>query len=527
LQILDAEQSSILVLMKKKLFIVSFFLVLLLKAQVPSDIPQSGLQAFWPFSGNANDASDNHRHGTPHGVTLTKDRFGNDSSAYSFNGKSDFITTEYEGVLGNHPRAVSFWALCLKNGTGKALVVWGNNDQFPKAGCRFGCAFGGSFYKDQGDKFLGATIEVSDAGVTFEGQEPVDDGTWHHYVFQFHKGYVKYVQVYQDGMLLTHETHRFYKNCRINTRPENTVTFGALFCRHDTDSYFQGFLDDVAIYDRALSREEINALYLARDPNEKIHILKWITPILAVILFVLLIIWFIRLRVKNLVEKEKEKIQLEKNWYDQENRVLKAQMDPHFIFNALNSIQQFIIVNDNEKAQLYLSTFAQLIRMQLESNTNETIKLKQEIVILEKYLEIESLRFNNAFDHEIIIDKSIDTASLFIPYFLVQPFVENAIHHGLLPKIGYKELTIKFEMPNPETLICTVDDNGIGRANSGLKETPFKTKSLGVNFVAQRLLIMSKMDKKKYGVQITDKFNADGSSAGMRVSITMPIQKKP
>ncbi|MES2678833.1 MAG: histidine kinase [Bacteroidota bacterium] len=511
---------------KKLLFTGLLFLTTLSNAQVPSDIPQKGLQAFWPFSGNAHDVSGNQRHGTPHGAIMTNDRFGNDSSAYSFNGLTNYITTQYAGILGSHPRAVSFWALAFKNGTGKALVVWGNNDQFPNAGGRFGCAFGGSFYKDYGDTYIGATIEVSDAGVTFEGQEPVDDGKWHHYVFQFDKHYVKYVQVYQDGMLLTHETHRFYKNCRINTRLENTVTFGALFNRNDTDSYFKGFLDDVAIYDRALSRDEINALYLARDPNEKTEILKWIPPFLGVILCVLLIIWFIRLRVKNLVEKEKEKIHLEKNWYEQENRVLKAQMDPHFIFNSLNSIQQFIIVNDNEKAQLYLSTFAQLIRMQLESNTSENISLKQEIIIIEKYLEIESLRFNNAFDHEIIIDKSINTGSLFIPYFLVQPFVENAIHHGLLPKIGYKELTITFEIINTDILSCTVDDNGIGRKNSGLKETPFKTKSLGVNFVEQRLLIMSKIDNRKYGVEITDKVNPDGSSAGMRATITMPIQRK-
>ena len=516
--------------MKQPFLIV---LILLLgnhaRGQNASGLPQKGLQAFWPFSGNANDVSGNKRHGKPYGVSLAKDRFGNENNAYYFNGVSDFITTPYEGILGARPRAVSFWAIVYYNYNypkGVAGITWGNNAQFPNAGGRFDCCFGSCWTCDLKDKFIGATIDVADAGATYEGQEPVTDGKWHHYVFQFDKKYVKDVEIYQDGLLLTHEPYRFYENNLINTRPSVNVTFGALFFPKDTTNFFKGFLDDIAIYDRTLSPKEINAIYTLQDPKIKTNHLKWFLPLLALITLIFLIIWIIRLRVNTLVNKEKEKIQLEKKWYEQENRVLKAQMDPHFIFNALNSIQQFIIVDDNEKAQLYLSTFAQLIRMQLESNTNEDISLAQEIEILEKYLEIESLRFNNAFDHEIIIDKSIDAASIYIPYFLIQPFVENAIHHGLLPKHGYKELTIIIEKEDEKTLKCTVEDNGIGRKNSDFKEIPFKTKSLGVNFVQQRLLIMSKIENRHYSVEITDKEDEKGNSLGTYAVITLPIQTK-
>ena len=514
--------------MKEKIVVLFlFFTWPIFKAQLPPEIPQAGLQAFWPFSKNANDVSGHKRHGQPHGVMLTKDRFGNKNSAYYFDGNSDFITVAYEGVLGNHPRAVSFWANASDTPkTGYTLINWGSNKQFPDAGGRFDCCFGSCFVCKPNEHFIGATMEVSDAGATYEGHEPVLDGKWHHYVFQFNRKSVKDAEIYQDGLLLTHEPYRFYENTLINTKPEVSVTLGALFLSIDTIAYFKGSMDDVMIYDRVLSIEEITALYTAPDPNKKIDILKWLPVFFVVLLFILLIVWFIRLRVKNLVSKEKEKIQIEKKWYEQETRVLKAQMDPHFIFNSLNTIQQFIIVNDNEKAQLYLSTFAQLIRMQLESNTNENISLKQEIEILEKYLEIESLRFNNAFDHEIILPKNLDTGSIFIPYFLIQPFVENAIHHGLLPKIGYKELTITIEIENDKTLKCTVEDNGIGRNVTGLKETPFKTKSLGVNFVQQRLLIMSKIESRNYSVEITDKINTEGASTGTRAVIRMPIQSK-
>ena len=504
-------------LMKKKLFILFFFVGLVIKAQLPGSIPKNGLQAFWSFSGNAHDISGNKHDGTVHGAALVSDRFGNKEGAYSFNGTSDNISTEYEGIMGANSRAVSFWAKMTEAVKAMPAVSWGDNHLGTGAGARFGCAFN---YKSQG-----ATIEVSDAGITYDTHSDVADGNWHHYVFQFNKPLLNRIEVYQDGVLLTHKGHLFYSTTPINTTGDFKVHFGAVIYS-DISVFFKGQLDDIAIYNRILSEKEILSLYNAPDPNKTRVFIKWTLISLAILFCFVLIIWFIRLRVKKLVTKEKEKIQVEKKWYEQENRVLKAQMDPHFIFNALNSIQQFIIVNDNEKAQLYLSTFSQLIRMQLESNTSENISLKQEIEIIKKYLEIESLRFNNAFDYEIVIDKTMDTSAIYIPYFLIQPFVENAIHHGLLPKIGYKELTITIEMKDPKTLACTVEDNGIGRKNSISKETPFKTKSLGVNFVEQRLLIMSKIENINYRVIITDKETEDGISKGTRAVITLPVTFK-
>jgi two-component sensor histidine kinase len=515
-------------LMKRILCILLFGCWRLLPAQVPESIPKNGLQGYWPFNGDASDASGYNWHGLTHGnIKLEADRFGKPNSAYFFNGISDYITTNYEGILGSHPRAVSFWAVVRHNGRGMPGILWGDDGQFPNAGGRFNCCFGSCYTcetEKQGD-LIGATIDCSDAGVTFEGQEPVTDGQWHHYVFQFDGKYVRDVVVYQDGLLLTHEPYRFYKNCLVNTRPNTKVMFGALFA-DSTPLYYKGLMDDIAIYDRVLSTQEIKQIYLAPDPNAKTNYLKWLPAFLGIVLLTLLVVGFIRLRVKKLVTREKEKIQVEKKWYEQENRVLKAQMDPHFVFNSLNTIQQFIIVNENEKAQLYLSKFSRLIRKLLESNLNESISLQEEIDMYEKYLEIESMRFNNIFDYEIIVDKSIDVATTYIPHFLIQPFIENAIRHGLLPKLGYKELDIVFTRENEKTLLCTVEDNGIGRKNSAPGEYPGKTKSLGVTFVQQRLLLMSKMDKREYNVTIIDKEDEQGNGKGTKVIIKLPIITK-
>lgn len=498
--------------MKITLFLCCFFCILVpAKAQIEG-IPTDGLKAFWSFTGNANDMSGNARHGTGHHLQLTKDRFGNENSAYFFNGDSSCIFTHYPGILSNKPRCISFWAVVYDSVLYLPVVSWGRNGGALHPGELFTC---GLNYNAQG-----ASVDISGARLTFEVTEPVCDGIWHHYVFQFNKKRLRDVEVYQDGTLLTHEPYRFLKTTPVKTRLGAYVTLGASV---DSSRFFKGKLDDVAIYDRALGLKEILSLYGAPDPTKKPDYLKWLFFILVTALAFLLIFLIVRLRVNAALKKEKEKFELEKKWFEQENRVLKAQMDPHFIFNSLNSIQQFIIVNENDKAKQYLSTFSQLIKMQLERTTSENISLAQELEIIEKYLLIESLRFNNAFDYRITFENIQDTEIIHIPSLLIQPFIENALHHGLLPKLGNKELNIHFRYEDDRTLRCEVDDNGVGRKNPTAKQTAYKKKSLGVNFVQQRLANLSKIEKYPYGVEIIDKEDMDGNCSGTCIIIKIPI----
>lgn len=289
--------------------------------------------------------------------------------------------------------------------------------------------------------------------------------------------------------------------------------------------YFQGTVDDIFIYDKVLSPLQILDLYNASNPKKSSVLIKWILYVLALVTFIFSITLLLKWRIAKAIKKEKEKNQLRNNWYEQENKVLTAQMDPHFIFNSLNTIQQFIIINDNDKAQLYLSKFSRLLRMILESNLKDKISLTEEIKIIEQYLEIESIRFNSVFKYDINIEKVLNPTSIFIPRFLIQPFVENAIWHGLLPKDGSKHLSISFEKYGEKVLCCIIEDNGVGRKFSGERSINKGDRSLAINFIRQRLQLMSKIEKETYDLVITDKTNSEGKSTGTKVTINIPIFK--
>jgi ligand-binding sensor domain-containing protein len=251
--------------------------------------------------------------------------------------------------------------------------------------------------------------------------------------------------------------------------------------------------------------------------------------IVLCLLFLIICFFILRLIAMNIRKKEIEGLRSANLISEYRLSAITAQMDPHFIFNSLNSIQQFIIARDNEKAQLYLSRFSRLLRKLLESNIDQMISLKDEKEIYEKYLEIESLRFNNVFDWQIIMAVDIDVSATFIPNFLIQPFIENAICHGLLPKKGYKLLKVIFERIDERSLRCTIDDNGVGRKAAALnknQQLTVKNKTLGLSIVQQRLLIMSKLNGGDYHVKITDKEDFEGTPTGTKVELVMPILKQ-
>lgn len=283
--------------------------------------------------------------------------------------------------------------------------------------------------------------------------------------------------------------------------------------------FFNGNLDDLEIYDRVLSPEEVKELYEAPNPSRRQHVLNIIYVVLAVIAGICIITWFLNRRFKKRLEKEKEKSKI----YDMEMRVMKAQMNPHFMFNALNSIQQLITTQETEKAQMYLSKFSKLIRKLLESNTEDDVLVADEVELLERYLEIESLRFNNAFSYTITVDQAIHAELTRIPHFLIQPLAENAVWHGLLRKKGEKRLSINFTPLDEHTLLCSIDDNGIGRSfKANEKDT---RRSLGLSFVRQRLELFGRIYQRHYTIEIIDK-NEGGMAAGTTVRVQLPIIKQ-
>ncbi|HUM50935.1 MAG TPA: tetratricopeptide repeat protein [Chitinophagales bacterium] len=208
-----------------------------------------------------------------------------------------------------------------------------------------------------------------------------------------------------------------------------------------------------------------------------------------------------------------------------EQQQYRAQMNPHFIFNCLNSIQHYIVHNDVISANKYLSEFASLMRKTLENNQLQAIDLQHEIDYLNSYLTLEQMRFENKFTYEINYDKNVNVSDTQILPMIIQPFAENAIVHGLcyLEKDG--KLSVTFEKQN-DYLICKIEDNGIGRAASqAIKKQSSKAHtSQGVEMIQKRLELVSIITKRKFDVEIIDKKDDNGKATGTLVILKFPTE---
>ncbi len=206
-----------------------------------------------------------------------------------------------------------------------------------------------------------------------------------------------------------------------------------------------------------------------------------------------------------------------------ERRLLRSQMDPHFIFNALGNIQSMILQKDTIPAVSYLNKFAKLTRQILEQSRKETISLEEEIGTLKNYIELQQLRLNNSFEYEIICDESIEN-DIFIPPLLIQPFIENAVEHGLKPKPKEEKglLKINFtQMSDQKNLICTIKDNGIGLAASRKLKINENHQSLSTIITDERLTKMQK-EYPNAGFKVLERESENGET-GCIVIINIPI----
>lgn len=201
---------------------------------------------------------------------------------------------------------------------------------------------------------------------------------------------------------------------------------------------------------------------------------------------------------------------------------LKSQMNPHFIFNSMNSIQDLILKGKVEESYTYITTFSKLVRSTLSASEQEFIDFEQELGLIELYLKLEKLRFKDLLEYEIELDKMDD---ILIPPLLIQPFIENALVHGLLHKSGTKQLVIKFRLD--EMLICTIEDNGIGRKKA--KEIGERQKGHHASFsgkaINARFKILNELYEGQFGFHYTDLFDGQ-QPKGTRVTLNIPIQHK-
>ena len=209
---------------------------------------------------------------------------------------------------------------------------------------------------------------------------------------------------------------------------------------------------------------------------------------------------------------------------ESEQKALRAQMNPHFIFNSLNSIQYFITDKDTSSANKYLSKFSRLMRKVLDNSRANTITLNEEIETLKLYLDLEELRFEGKFHYKINISENVDVYSVEIPAMLLQPYLENAIWHGFKEK-KEAEVSIHFAMHNEQTLLCEITDNGIGRKKAAeLKmKHPTDHKSSGMQITKNRLESVSAMRGKEATLEIKDLEDSHGEALGTKVCMLIPV----
>lgn len=277
-------------------------------------------------------------------------------------------------------------------------------------------------------------------------------------------------------------------------------------------------LEIIAYNDKGIASEPLQYSFKITKP---IWLKTWFW-----LLVILLIIVFLFFYIRNLQFQKNKKIQLENDLRISQLTSLKAQMNPHFMFNALNSIQDFILLNDKKSANMYLGKFSDLMRLILDMSNQLHVLLTHEFKALKLYLELESLRFEESFTYEIVEDKNLDPSEWKIPSMIIQPFVENAIKHGLLHKRGERKLWVYFDKKEDEnTLKVVIKDNGIGRkaAEQINLSKSNRHQSFATGATERRLTLLNQNIANNIEITYQDILDSNQNPSGTSVTINIPL----
>ena len=279
------------------------------------------------------------------------------------------------------------------------------------------------------------------------------------------------------------------------------------------------YVSDIIIqYENESKNNEIKALAseneIVKSKLERNQKIFWIT-LIGLLLTAGLVIAFNR---NQQLKQEKQILTLEQD-------MLRNQMNPHFIFNSLNSIKLYIINNEKENAVYYLNKFSKLIRKILIASTEKEMTLEDELDTMKLYMNIENIRFSNEIDFQVEVDKSINTSSIRVPSLILQPFLENALWHGLSSKENDKQILLNVTKPDADYVRIIIQDNGIGRKESERINSNklLKRKSVGISITKARLANFSKGFTSDYKIYIEDLYDEHGNAEGTKVIVNIPI----
>ena len=446
------------------------------------------------------------------GVNFTADRFGNEgNAAYLSGSKYSYINLGNDSRLKQKNASISMWVKIehkIWSGIGVKcnpliLTKYTNLDDFYESYAIY-------FMLETNKLAAGATKDSTRETAVF-GANNFERNQWHHLVLAYD---YDFLTLYIDGELQG-KMDKKYETKFIST---DSVLVGSL-ANKINDRFLNGAVDDIEFYDYVLDPTEVLALYHAPNPNKSMIILNWALLCMAISMFILTGYLYVKYRIRKAVQKEKERRELDYKLLQTELRVNRASMNPHFLFNSLNTLHGFILEEELNYAGEYLVKFSKLIRKTLESNMYESISLKFEIELLERYLEIENMRFEENIRYTFITNDSMNPSTIHIPIMMLQPFLENAIWHGLLKKDGEKIITVTFSVPEEKYLHCEIEDNGTGRRQTGAD--PLEKTSMATGFIQQRLELLNKIHHLNCSLEIEDKPHHTGTI----VKLTLPILK--
>lgn len=252
----------------------------------------------------------------------------------------------------------------------------------------------------------------------------------------------------------------------------------------------------------------------------------WWFKFLVLSLVIGMLIWIYKIRTNKIRFEERLKVQYENKLIELKMMALRSQMNPHFIFNSMNSIKSYLINKGKDEAIDYLTKFSVLMRTILENSKKELLTLQQEINALKLYILMENKRLQSPFEFELDIDDELDLFEAKIPPMIIQPHVENAIWHGLMPKSKDRKLKLKI-LKTEQGFLCIVEDNGVGRNHvDNSKSNALRTKtSLGTSITKSRIDSFNKMNKSQINVEVEDLYDQMGNSIGTRVKIFVELIK--
>jgi sensor histidine kinase YesM len=226
--------------------------------------------------------------------------------------------------------------------------------------------------------------------------------------------------------------------------------------------------------------------------------------------------------MRKVYEQKRETVDYKNRLLEMEAKALSSQMNPHFIYNSLSTVQHLIIIDEKQKAFDFLSDFSLLMRQMLNNSRKVQISLEDEIDFLKRYIELEKFRFGNHFNYEFNLDGDLSVNSCSIPSMFIQPIIENAIKHGLAPKKEKGLLKINFTVQN-DILECTIDDNGIGWKEGRSGISPIKHESTALSIIKERLNLIKSYADHTGRLEIINKLKSGINETGTVVKIFIPI----